>query len=47
MGVRLLSHPQLGDHDASGPAEETQWWFRKWIDPPGETKLELRHAFAI
>ncbi len=25
----------LGNHDASGPAEETQWWFRKWIDPLG------------
>jgi hypothetical protein len=25
----------LGNHDASGPAEETQWWFRKWIDPQG------------
>ncbi|MCC7483641.1 MAG: metallophosphoesterase [Burkholderiales bacterium] len=26
----------LGNHDASGPGEETQWWFRKWIDPTGE-----------
>jgi hypothetical protein len=25
----------LGNHDASGPDEETQWWFRKWIDPEG------------
>lgn len=25
----------LGNHDASGPREETQWWFRKWIDPEG------------
>jgi len=25
----------LGNHDASGPGEETQWWFRKWIDPLG------------
>jgi hypothetical protein len=24
-----------GNHDASGPGEETQWWFRKWIDPEG------------
>jgi hypothetical protein len=24
-----------GNHDASGPHEETQWWFRKWIDPLG------------
>ncbi len=26
----------LGNHDASGPDEETQWWFRTWIDPTGE-----------
>lgn len=25
----------LGNHDASGPGEETQWWFKKWIDPLG------------
>lgn len=25
-----------GNHDASGPGEEAQWWFRKWIDPAGE-----------
>ena len=25
----------LGNHDASGPEEETQWWFRKWVDPLG------------
>lgn len=25
-----------GNHDASGPREEAQWWFRKWIDPVGE-----------
>ena len=25
----------VGNHDASGPGEETQWWFRKWIDPEG------------
>ncbi|MFP4383743.1 MAG: hypothetical protein ACLFSE_06825 [Spirochaetia bacterium] len=25
----------LGNHDASGPEEETQWWFRKWLDPEG------------
>ncbi|MDZ4288421.1 MAG: metallophosphoesterase, partial [Prosthecobacter sp.] len=25
-----------GNHDASGQGEETQWWFRKWIDPTGE-----------
>jgi hypothetical protein len=26
----------VGNHDASGPGEETQWWFRKWVDPTGE-----------
>jgi len=26
----------VGNHDASGADEETQWWFRKWIDPTGE-----------
>lgn len=26
----------VGNHDASGPAEPCQWWFRKWIDPTGE-----------
>lgn len=26
----------LGNHDASGPGEPTQWWFKKWIDPTGE-----------
>lgn len=25
-----------GNHDASGPDEETQWWFRKYVDPLGE-----------
>ncbi|HEX2033993.1 MAG TPA: metallophosphoesterase [Chloroflexota bacterium] len=25
-----------GNHDASGPQEPTQWWFRKWLDPTGE-----------
>ena len=25
----------LGNHDASGPEEDIQWWFRKWIDPLG------------
>ncbi len=25
-----------GNHDASGPDEETQWWFRTWVDPMGE-----------
>jgi hypothetical protein len=26
----------VGNHDASGPDEPTQWWFKKWIDPLGE-----------
>ena len=26
----------VGNHDASGPGEPSQWWFRKWIDPTGE-----------
>ena len=26
----------VGNHDASGPGEPLQWWFRKWIDPTGE-----------
>ncbi len=25
----------LGNHDASGPDEPTQWWFKKWVDPLG------------
>ena len=25
-----------GNHDASGPGESCQWWFRKWVDPAGE-----------
>lgn len=25
-----------GNHDATFAHEETQWWFRKWIDPTGE-----------
>jgi len=25
-----------GNHDASGPGEPTQWWFKKWVDPTGE-----------
>jgi hypothetical protein len=25
----------IGNHDASGPEEECQWWFRKWVDPEG------------
>lgn len=29
-------YPLLGNHDASGPGEETQWWFRRYLDPLGE-----------
>jgi hypothetical protein len=32
----------LGNHDASGPDEPTQWWFRKWIDPTGESSAQSR-----
>ncbi len=28
-----------GNHDASGPDEETQWWFKKWVDPTGENTV--------
>ncbi len=31
----------LGNHDASGPKEECQWWFKKWIDPLG---LDPQHS---
>ena len=27
----------IGNHDASGADEPTQWWFQKWIDPTGES----------
>ncbi len=26
----------VGNHDASGPDEECQWWFRRWVDPLGK-----------
>lgn len=26
-----------GNHDASTPGEPTQWWFKKWVDPTGES----------
>ena len=26
----------VGNHDASGADEPTQWWFKKWLDPTGE-----------
>ncbi len=25
-----------GNHDATLPGEETQWWFKKWVDPMGK-----------
>ena len=30
-----------GNHDATKHDEQTQWWFRKWIDPTGEN---TRHS---
>ena len=41
-----------GNHDASGPREDTQWWFRKWLDPEGlNTRYSHVHSdrrpFAI
>lgn len=27
----------IGNHDASGVDEPTQWWFKRWIDPTGES----------
>ncbi|MBE82873.1 MAG: hypothetical protein CME21_09950 [Gemmatimonadetes bacterium] len=26
----------VGNHDASGPDENMQWWFQKWVDPLGQ-----------
>ncbi|MCP4639127.1 MAG: hypothetical protein GY851_01770 [bacterium] len=26
-----------GNHDASGPDEPCQWWYRKWVDPVGRS----------
>ena len=42
----------IGNHDASGPGEETQWWFRKWVDPEGvntqySTVNNARRPFPI
>ena len=35
----------VGNHDASGVDEPTQWWFQKWIDPLGEnTEYSGVHA---
>ncbi|MCC6174831.1 MAG: hypothetical protein IT305_05975 [Chloroflexi bacterium] len=30
-------YPLVGNHDASGPDEPTQWWFKKWLDPTGQS----------
>ncbi len=27
----------VGNHDANRAGEPTQWWFRKWVDPIGES----------
>ena len=42
----------LGNHDASGPDEDTQWWFRKYVDPTGESTATsgidpARRPFAV
>jgi hypothetical protein len=34
--VREQFYNLAGNHDASFADEETQWWFRKWLDPTGE-----------
>lgn len=35
----------VGNHDASGVDEPTQWWFKKWVDPTGEnTDFSQVHA---
>ena len=35
----------VGNHDASGVDQPTQWWFKKWIDPTGEnTEYSGIHA---
>lgn len=35
--AREQIYTAVGNHDASGANEPTQWWFRKWIDPTGES----------
>ena len=46
LGASTL-HPRehfyhiIGNHDASGPNEPCQWWFRKWVDPEG---LDTAHS---
>ncbi len=39
--VREQFYCLAGNHDATFASEETQWWFRKWIDPTGEN---TRHS---
>ena len=34
---REQAYDLVGNHDASGPGEPQQWWFRKWLDPTGES----------
>jgi hypothetical protein len=29
----------VGNHDASGPSEPQQWWFKKWLDPTGDSTV--------
>lgn len=37
----------VGNHDASGPSEPQQWWFKKWLDPTGDNTahsgVDARH----
>ena len=42
----------VGNHDASGPDEDCQWWFRTWVDPEGRNTATSgvdarRRPFAI
>ena len=37
MHAREDCYTLVGNHDASGPDEPCQWWFRKWLDPTGES----------
>lgn len=34
--VREQFYNLAGNHDATFADEDTQWWFRKWLDPTGE-----------
>ena len=35
--IREDFYDVIGNHDSSRHGEPTQWWFRKWIDPTGES----------